>query len=126
MTLCVSTRTKVRSDILSLVVSKGSKDSIKGSQTSSTPSQNELVSPRTNIVQSTKARVDPTFRMFVFHGAGSEDPEQHLCFFEVIWIVKNVQDDDANIAQLEMTFREHALLWYMNYWSTTLVGKTRT
>jgi hypothetical protein len=128
MTPCASPRTEVRSEILSLVVSEGSKDSSKGSQSSgsSTPSQNQLVSPGMNTMQSTMAGVDPTLRMLVFHGAGSEDPEQHLFVCEAIWTVKNVQDDDANIAQLETTFREHALLWYMKYRSTAPVGQTRT
>jgi hypothetical protein len=40
--------------------------------------------------------------------------------------VKNVQDDDAKIVQLEMTFRDHALLWYMKYQTTTPAGQTRT
>jgi hypothetical protein len=43
--------------------------------------------------------------MHVFHGAGTEDPEQHLFVCEAIWTVKNVQDDDANIVQLETTFQ---------------------
>jgi hypothetical protein len=52
-------------------------------------------------MQNTMAGVDPTLRMHVFHGAGTEDPEQHLFVCEAIWTMKNVQDDDAKIAQLE-------------------------
>jgi len=44
------------------------------------------------------ARVDPTLRIIFFHGAGKEDPKQHLFICETIWTVKNVQDDDAKIA----------------------------
>jgi hypothetical protein len=61
-----------------------------------------------------------------FQGVGSEDPEHHLFVCETIWIVKNVQDDAMKIAQLAMMFRGHALLWYINYHITTLVGKSRT
>jgi hypothetical protein len=43
------------------------------------------------------ARVGPTLRVHVFHEVGSEDPEQHFFVHEVIWPLKNVQDDDANI-----------------------------
>jgi uncharacterized protein len=40
--------------------------------------------------------------------------------------VKNVQDDDAKIAQLEMTFKDHTLLWYMKYQSIAPMGQART
>jgi hypothetical protein len=61
------------------------------------------------------AGVDPTLKMSLFQGASSEDPDQHLFICEMIWAVKNVYDDDVHIFQLEMTFREHTLLWYMKY-----------
>jgi hypothetical protein len=89
-------------------------------------SQNQLVLSGKNIVQNTMAGVDPTLRMHVFHGAETEDPEQHLFISEIIWTVKNIQYDDAKIAQLETTFRGCALLWYMKYHTTTPGGHTRT
>jgi hypothetical protein len=52
------------------------------------------------------ARVDPTLRMFVFHGAGTKDLEQHLFICETIWTMKNAQDDDVEIVQLETKFRD--------------------
>jgi hypothetical protein len=124
----VSPRTEVRSEALSIIVSEGSKDSSKSSQSSgsSMSSQNQLVLSGKNTMQNMMAGVDPTLRMLVFHGAGTEDPEQHLFICETIWTVKNVQDDDVNIVQLEMTFRDRALLWYMKYQTTTPVGQTRT
>jgi hypothetical protein len=72
------------------------------------------------------AGVDPTLRMHVFHGAGMEDPKQHLFICETTWIVKTITYDDAKIAQLEMTFKYCTLLWHMKYHITTSVGKTRT
>jgi hypothetical protein len=72
------------------------------------------------------AGVDPTLRMLVFHEPGLEDPQQHLFICETTWTVKNIQDDDAKIAQLEMTFKDHTLLWYMKYHTTTPMGQTRT
>jgi hypothetical protein len=68
MTPCASPRTEVRSEILSLVVSEGSKDRSKSSKSSgsSTPSHNQLVSPGKNIVQYMMAGVDPTLRMHIF------------------------------------------------------------
>jgi hypothetical protein len=44
----------------------------------------------------------------------------------MIWTAKNVQDEEKKIAQLEMTFRGHVVLWYMNYQTTTLAGQSRT
>jgi hypothetical protein len=73
---CASPRTEVRYESLSIVVSEGSKDSSKGSQSSgnSTIRQASGSITRRNIVQYTMVGVDPTLRMFVFHGVGSEDP----------------------------------------------------
>lgn len=86
MTLWASPRIEVRSETLSLVVSEGSKDNSKGSQSSgsSVTTQLQVVSPRKNITQYTMVGVDPTLRMPVFHGLGTEDPEQHLFFYEAI------------------------------------------
>jgi hypothetical protein len=56
----------------------------------------------------------------------SEDPKQHLFVCEIIWVMKNVQDEDVKIAQLETTFRGHALVWYMKLQSTTPTGKVKT
>jgi hypothetical protein len=85
-TPCASPRSE---ETLSIVVSKGSKDNSQNSG-SSTITQLQIVSPRRNTMQNMMVGVDPTLRMFVFHGAGSEDPEQHLFICETIWTVKNV------------------------------------
>jgi hypothetical protein len=55
-----------------------------------------------------------------------EDPEQHLFVCDMIWTVKNVQDEAMKIVQLAMMFRGHALLWYMKYQTTTPTGQSRT
>ena len=64
---------------------------------------------------STMERIDHTLRMPEFQGAGLEDPEQHLFVCNMIWTMKNVQDEATKIVQLDMMFRGHALLWYMKY-----------
>jgi hypothetical protein len=56
---------------------------------------------------------DPTIRLPEFHGEGSEDPEKHLFICENIWEAKQITDEDTKVAQLEITFRDHALDWYM-------------
>jgi hypothetical protein len=40
--------------------------------------------------------------------------------------VKNIQDDDVNIAELVRNFIDRALLWYMKYHNTMLAGQTKT
>jgi hypothetical protein len=118
-TLCSSPTTEVRSKYFSIIVSEGRKDS-KSSQSSgsSMPSQNHLVLLGKYIMQNMMVGVDPTLRMLAFHGEGTKDPEKHLLICDTIWTV--------NIVQLEMTFRDHALLWYMKYQIMTLAGQTRT
>jgi hypothetical protein len=57
---------------------------------------------------------------------GQSIQKKHLFICEIIWTMKNIEDDDAKIAQLEMTFKDHALLWYMKYHTMTPLGQTRT
>jgi hypothetical protein len=78
-----------------------------------------------NTAKNTMAGVDPTLRMPLLQGVGSKDPEQHLFICDTTWTMKKVQDDDVNFAQLAMNLRDCALLWYMKYHNTTLVGLTK-
>ena len=50
-----------------------------------------------------------------FQGNKSKDLEQYWFFYEVVWTVKQVQYEDIKKGQLEMTFRGHALDWYMKF-----------
>jgi len=130
MTPCGSLRSEVRYETLSqtLIVSEGIKDRSKGSKSSgsSTKTYIQLATSRKNIVYYTMARVDPTLRICVFHRAGTKYLEQHLFVCEIIWAMKNVQDDDMKISQLVTTFNDLTLIWYMKYQSTTLVGQARS
>jgi hypothetical protein len=56
---------------------------------------------------------DPTIRLPEFWGEGSDDPEKNLFICEKIWEAKKITDEDTKVAQLEITFRDHALDWYM-------------
>jgi hypothetical protein len=62
-------------------------------------------------------RVDNTLRLSNLQGVGSKDPEHNQFFCEIIWSTKNVQDEAMKIAQLEITFIGHALVWYMKFQS---------
>jgi hypothetical protein len=59
--------------------------------------ENQLVLLENNTMKNTMGGVDPTLRMALFQWFGSEDPEQHLFIFYMIWNVKNIEDDDVNI-----------------------------
>lgn len=65
-------------------------------------------------------------RMLVLHGTRSEDREQPLFVYEVVWTVKQVRDVDTKITQLVTTFKDCSLLWYMKYLSSTPTGHNRT
>jgi hypothetical protein len=60
------------------------------------------------------AGVDPTIILPEFLGKTSEDPEKHLFICEKIWEEKQVIKEDTKVAQLDITFREHTLDWYMS------------
>jgi len=62
----------------------------------------------------------------MFNGNGSEDPEQHMSVCEAIWTAKQIQYQNAQIAQLDTTFRNRALVLYMKFQTTVPVGYTRT
>jgi len=65
-------------------------------------------------------------RMPMFNGNGSQDPEQHMFVCEAIWTAKQIQDQNAQIAQLATTFRDRSLVWYMKFQTTIPTGHTRT
>jgi hypothetical protein len=64
------------------------------------------------------ANQDSTLKLPAFHGMGRDDVEQHWFICEAIWSMKRVIDEASNIAQLETTFRDKALTWYMKYKAT--------
>jgi hypothetical protein len=66
---------------------------------------------------------DSTLRLPMFHGMGRDDAEKHWFTCEVIWSVKRITDEASKIAQLETTFRDRALTWYMKYKATTPMGQ---
>ena len=52
-----------------------------------------------------------TLKLPVFHGTGRDDEKQHWFTCEDIWAIKQTTDNHAKIAQLQITFRERALMW---------------
>jgi hypothetical protein len=127
-TPCVSPRSETTFKDLSksLVVSGGSQKSSSQRFGNNASSQSQPVSPRGGMTHNNMEGVDNTLRLPEFWGIGSEDPEKHLFVCETIWAAKNVQDEAVKIAQLETTFRGHALVWYMKLQSTTPIGQART
>jgi hypothetical protein len=49
-------------------------------------------------MQSNMVRVDNTLRLLEFKGVGSKYLEQHMFVCEVVWVIKNIQDDAVKIA----------------------------
>ena len=72
------------------------------------------------------AREDATLKLPVFHDTGRDDAKQHWFTYEAVWMVKQTPNDLAKIAQLETTFRERALTWYMKFKATTPPRQVRT
>ena len=50
---------------------------------------------------------------------------KHMFVSEAIWIVKQIEDQDAQITELANTFRDRAFIWYMKFQSTMPVGHTK-
>ena len=51
----------------------------------------------------------------LFHGNGTEYLEQYWFLCELVWTVKQVQDEYIKKGQLVTNFRCHALDWYMKF-----------
>lgn len=68
---------------------------------------------------------DSTLKIQVFDGTEKDDVEQHWFSCEAILIVKQTPDNVAKIAQLETSFKDRSLPWYMKYKSTTQDRKTQ-
>jgi hypothetical protein len=56
---------------------------------------------------------DPTIQLPGFQGEGLDDPEKNLFICDKIWETKKITDEDTKVVQLEITFRDCALDWYM-------------
>jgi hypothetical protein len=54
----------------------------------------------------------------MFHGMSKDDVEKNWFTCEDIWFMKRITDEASNIAQLETTLRDIALMWYMKYKET--------
>ena len=51
----------------------------------------------------------------IFHGNGTDKPEQYWFLCEVIWTTQETVDDDVKKSQLETILRGHALEWFMRF-----------
>ena len=53
--------------------------------------------------------VGDVVKLPLFHGNGTEDPEQYWFLCEAVWTIKQDHHDDIKKVQLETTFRGRAL-----------------
>ena len=51
----------------------------------------------------------------LFHGNGTDDPEQYWFLCEAVWNVRQATDDDVKKGQLATTLRGHVLDWFMRF-----------
>ena len=54
-------------------------------------------------------------KLTLFHGNGTEDPEQYWFLCEVVWTVRQAANNDVKKGQLATTLRGRALDWYMKF-----------
>jgi hypothetical protein len=54
-------------------------------------------------------------RLPIFRGERSEYPDQHWFLCEVVWSIKQVNDEAVKRAQFSTTLRDHTLRWYMKF-----------
>ena len=97
--------------------------SSKGSDTvhkeKKSPEKSEGIITTTHTSKMGTNREDATLKIPVFHGTGRDNAKQYWFTCDAIWVVKQIADDNVKIAQLETTFRERALTWYMKFKATT-------
>ena len=62
--------------------------------------------------------------LLIFNGNGLEDLEQHWFLCEVLWTVRQVQDEAIKKVQMITTPRGRALDWYMKF-SVISIGVTQ-
>ena len=51
----------------------------------------------------------------LFHGNGTDDPEQYRFLCKVVWTVRQATDDDVKKGQRATTLRGRALDWFMKF-----------
>jgi hypothetical protein len=59
--------------------------------------------------------MEDEMRLPIFRGDGSEDSDQHLFLFEVVWSIKQVSDEAIKRDKFSTTLRDHTLRWYMKF-----------
>jgi hypothetical protein len=96
-----------------ILVGRGSIGSSSKNKSSSSSIQVSTLPIADSAVNFTMEGVYPTIRLPDFQGEGSEDPEMHMFICEKIWVAKKIKDEDKKVVQLEITFRDYALYWYM-------------
>ena len=51
----------------------------------------------------------------LYHGNGTDDPEQYWFLCEAVWIVRQATNDDVKKGQLANTLQGRALDWFMKF-----------
>ena len=51
----------------------------------------------------------------LFHGNGTDNPEQYWFLCEAVWTVKQTMDDEVNKGQLETSLQGRPLDWFLKF-----------
>jgi hypothetical protein len=65
-------------------------------------------------------------RLLEFHGMGRDNAKKHWFMCEAIGSMKRVIYEASKITQLDTTFRDIDLTWYMKYKDTTPMRQVRS
>jgi hypothetical protein len=69
---------------------------------------------------------DTTLRLPAFHGIGRDDAKNIGLCMQAIFSMKRVTSEASKITQLETTFKDKAMMWYMKYKATAPLGQVRS
>jgi hypothetical protein len=67
--------------------------------------------------------MEDEMRLPIFRAYGSEDSDQHWFLCEVVWSIKQVNDEEVKRDQFSTTMRDHTLSWYMKFSTMTAQPK---
>ena len=59
--------------------------------------------------------VGDDMKLPLFHGNGTDDPEQYWFLCESVWTIRHATHDDVKKGHLATTLRGHALDWFMKF-----------
>ncbi len=66
--------------------------------------------------------MENSVRFPVFKGLGNEDPDQFWFVTKAMWEAQGITDDHMKKETLVVSLQEHALTWYIKYYTDNLMA----